>query len=66
MFTLGESQSERHILGKEKIPRSQNKENKGSKNKESEFFQQYKHLRTFLQYKGCTTPTNLQNKLIFE
>ena len=43
MFTLGESQSERHILGKEKIPRSKNEENERRKNKESEFFQQDKH-----------------------
>ena len=64
MFTLGESQSERHILGKEKIPRSQNKENESSKNKESEFFQQDKHLRIFLQCKRWTTPSNPHDKLI--
>ena len=60
MFTLGESQSERHILGKEKIPRSKNKENERRKNKESEFFQQDKHFRTFRQYKGSTTTTKHQ------
>ena len=64
MFTLGESQSERHILGKEKIPRSQNKENKGSKNKESEFFQQEKHFRTFLECNGWTASINTHDKLI--
>ena len=61
MFTLGESQSERHTLEKGKIPRNQNKR---SKNKESEFFQQDKHLRTFLQCIGWTTPTNPHDKLI--
>ena len=42
MFTLGESQSERHILRKEKIPRRQNNESERSKNKESEIFKQDK------------------------
>ena len=61
MFTLGESQSERHILAKEKSSEAKKKK---SKNEESEFFQQDKHLRIFLQCKRWTTPSNPHDKLI--
>ena len=44
MFTLGESQSERHILAKEKSSEAKKKK---SKNEESEFFQQDKHFKNF-------------------